>query len=45
MADAVFPVDLAKNQDSKYFAVEQEDNAVKGETEGGYISARPRHTR
>lgn len=45
MADAVFPADMAKQQDSKYFAVDQEDNAIKGETDGGYIHARPRHTR
>lgn len=45
MVDAVFPATLAKVQDSKYFSVEQEDNAVKGETEGGYVNARPRHTR
>uniref|UniRef100_A0AAU6W0F5 Phage tail protein n=1 Tax=Pseudomonas phage Nican01 TaxID=3138540 RepID=A0AAU6W0F5_9CAUD len=45
MADAVFPAAMAKEQDSKYFAVEQEDNAIKGETDGGYINARPRHTR
>lgn len=45
MVDAVFPVNLAKVQDSKFFTVEQEDNAVKGDTEGGYVNARPRHTR
>lgn len=45
MADAVFPANLWKKQDSKYFAVEQEDNAIKGETDGGYVDARPRHTR
>jgi hypothetical protein len=45
MADAVFPARLAKIQDSKFWSVEQEDNAIKGETDGGYINARPRHTR
>lgn len=45
MADAIFPARLAKIQDSKFFSVEQEDNAIKGETDGGYINARPRHTR
>lgn len=45
MADAVMPVNLAKAQDSRYFSVEAEDNAVKGETDGGYVNARPRHTR
>lgn len=45
MVDAVFPANLAKVQDSQFFAVEQEDNAIKGETDGGYVSARPRHTR
>lgn len=45
MADEVFPSTLADQQDSKHFSVEQEDNAVKGETEGGYIHARRRHTR
>lgn len=45
MADAVFPANLAKIQDSSFFSVEQEDKAIKGETDGGYVSARPRHTR
>ncbi len=45
MADQVFLASLAKAQDSKYFSVEQEDNAVKGETDGGYVHARRRHTR
>lgn len=45
MVDAVFPANLAKVQDSQFFSVEQEDNAIKGETDGGYVSARPRHTR
>jgi hypothetical protein len=45
MADALMPASLQKGQDSKYFSVEQEDNAVKGETDGGYINARPRNTR
>lgn len=45
MADPVYPAELAKQQDSSKFKVEQEDNAVKGETEGGYVFARPRNTR
>jgi hypothetical protein len=45
MADFVFPTNLWTQQDSKNFTVDQEDNAVKGETDGGYVDARPRHTR
>lgn len=45
MADAVFPTNLWEKQDSSYFTVAQEDNAIKGETDGGYVDARPRHTR
>ena len=45
MATKVFPEELAKLQDSQFFKVELEDKAIKGESEGGYIHARPRHTR
>ena len=45
MVDPVFPVELASEQDSSKFQVEQEDNAVKGETEGGYVFTRRRNTR
>lgn len=45
MPDPIFPAHLAKLQDAKYFKIASEDNAVKGETEGGYVAARPRHTR
>lgn len=45
MADAIFPAELWTWQDSQYFSVSQEDNAVKGETDGGYVYARRRSTR
>ena len=45
MTNPVFPADLAAIQDSKYFQVDLEDKAIKGEVEGGYVHARPRHTR
>lgn len=45
MADEIYPTRLALIQDSKFLTVTQEDNAVKGETEGGYLNTRPRHTR
>ncbi len=40
---STFP--LAAIQDSKYFSIEQLDNSVKGELEGGYVHTRPRTTR
>lgn len=45
MADSIFPARLAKLQDSKFFSVEQEDNAIKSETDGGYVNARARSSR
>lgn len=42
---AVFPIALAEQQDSRYYSETFYDNAVKGEIEGGYTSARPRTTR
>lgn len=39
-----FPT-LTKKQDSRFYAVQQEDVTVKSEQEGGYVLTRPRHTR
>ena len=45
MPNPVFPPSLAPLQDSKYFKIDLEDKGLKGEVDGGYVNARPRHTR
>lgn len=45
MTTPVFPAALAQLQDSKYFGITPEDKTIKGESEGGYVHTRPRHTR
>lgn len=45
MSYPAFPAALAKIQDSKYFGFTLEDKSIKGEVDGGYVLARPRHTR
>ena len=34
-----------ERQDSRFYTVEQEDQAIRTEMEGGYVYSRPRHTR
>lgn len=45
MATITFPVNLAAIQDSQHFGIDYEDKGLKGETDGGYVLSRPRHTR
>lgn len=45
MTTVTFPAAIARLQDSKYFGLAPEDKTIKGESEGGYVHARPRHTR
>lgn len=45
MATKTFPAVLADIQDSQFFQIDLEDKTLKGEVEGGYTHARPRHTR
>lgn len=45
MTIPIFPVSLAQLQDSKHFGLGIEDKTLKGEVDGGYTHARPRHTR
>lgn len=44
MSNPVFPT-LAMGQDSKYYAIGQEDVAMKTKMDGGYVVSRAKHTR
>lgn len=44
MTNPVFPT-LAKDQDSKFYEIMQEDSGMVTKMEGGYVVSRAKHTR
>lgn len=44
MTNPVFPT-MDKEQDSKFYAITQEDKSLKTAMDGGYVVSRARHTR